>query len=143
MTKSERAYGLNHVWLGSGSGAGSSCGRGERRIKEGLRSGQGAEGFCARKDEDTWSRIRADMSAALVDTDENWKVRPRVFLEGDAPGRDLIDGAGDLIDGGGEVPVGHFDNRLTGLFGPPVEDLLVFDLEFGISLGLFADGIWR
>ena len=36
------------------------------------------EGFCARQDEETWCspRIRADMSAALVDMDENWKTRP-------------------------------------------------------------------
>jgi hypothetical protein len=31
------------------------------------------EGFCVRQDEETWfsPRIRADKSAALVDTDEN------------------------------------------------------------------------
>jgi protein gp37 len=36
------------------------------------------EGFCVRKDGDTWfsPRMRADMSAALVETEENWKVRP-------------------------------------------------------------------
>ena len=40
------------------------------------------EGFCVRQDEETWCspRIRADMSAALVDTEENWKTRPGYSL---------------------------------------------------------------
>ena len=49
----------------------------------------------------------------------------------------LIDGAGNLIDRGREVTIGHFDNRLACLFHP-VEDLLVFDFEFGISLCFFT-----
>ena len=60
-----------------------------------------------------------------------------VFVEGDAAGGDFIDGAGDLIDRGGEVSVMHADDGLACSLDP-VEDLLVLDLEFGISLGLFA-----
>ena len=47
---------------------------------------------------------------------------------------------GDLIDGGGEVSIGHFDDRFSSLFDP-VEDLLVFDFEFGISLSFFTDDL--
>ena len=50
----------------------------------------------------------------------------------------FFDGAGDLIDGGGEVAIGHLDDGLA-CFLDPVEDLLVFDLEFGVVLSFFAD----
>jgi hypothetical protein len=36
------------------------------------------------------------------------------------------------------MPVGHADDRLTGLLYP-VQDLLVLDLEFGVALCLSAD----
>jgi hypothetical protein len=61
-----------------------------------------------------------------------------VFLEGDSARGSLFDGAGDLVDGLGEVPILHANDGLAGLLHP-AEDLLVLDLEFGISLGLFAD----
>ena len=52
----------------------------------------------------------------------------------------LFDGTGDLINGGGEVAIGHFDDRFTRLLYP-VQDLLVFDFEFGISLCFFTDDL--
>jgi hypothetical protein len=61
----------------------------------------------------------------------------RKLLEGNASWGNLVDGAGDLIDGGGEMSIGHFDDRLAGLFYP-FEDLLVFDLEFGVVLSFFT-----
>lgn len=36
------------------------------------------------------------------------------------------------------MPVGHADDRLTGLLYP-CQDLLVLDLEFGVALCLTAD----
>ena len=49
----------------------------------------------------------------------------------------FFDGAGDLIDGDSEVAIGHLDDGLA-CFLDPVEDLLVFDLEFGVVLSFFA-----
>ena len=57
------------------------------------------------------------------------------LFEGDPAWGNLIDGARNLIDRGGEVPVVHPDDRFTGLLDP-VHDLLVFDLELGVALGL-------
>jgi hypothetical protein len=34
----------------------------------------------------------------------------RIFLQGDAAGRDALDGTGDIIDRGSEVPVVHLDD---------------------------------
>ena len=59
------------------------------------------------------------------------------LLEGDSTGRNLVHSAGNLIDRGGEVPVVHPDDRFPGLFDP-VHDLLVFDLQLGIALGLLG-----
>ncbi len=61
-----------------------------------------------------------------------------IFLEGDSARRSLFNRTRDLIDRLGEVPVLHADHGLSGLLHP-FEDLLVFDLEFGIALCLFAD----
>ena len=55
----------------------------------GLRSGARGEVFWVRQDGETWlfsPRMRADMSAALVDTDENWKRRPGNSLRVMPPG---------------------------------------------------------
>ena len=62
----------------------------------------------------------------------------RELIQGDSAWGNLIDGAGDLIDRGGEVPVIHSNDGLACLLDP-VEDLLVFDLEFGAALCLPAD----
>jgi hypothetical protein len=59
------------------------------------------------------------------------------LLEGNATGRHLFDGAGDLFHRGSEVAIGHLDDRLTGLLHA-FEDLLVFDFEFGVVLSFFA-----
>jgi hypothetical protein len=59
------------------------------------------------------------------------------LLEGNATGRHLFDGAGDLFHRGSEVAIGHLDDRLTGLLYA-FEDLLVFDFEFGVVLSFFA-----
>ncbi len=64
----------------------------------------------------------------------------RKLLQCDAVRGHLIHRAGDLIDRGGEVPVLHANDGLAGLLDP-LQDLLVFDLEFGISLGLFTDAL--
>ncbi len=82
-------------------------------------------------------RMRADMSAALVDTEENWNCRPGYSLRVMPAAETVLDGAGDLFDRGGEVAVLHADHGLTGLLHP-VQDLLVLDFEFGIALCLFA-----
>jgi len=60
-----------------------------------------------------------------------------IFLEGDSAWRDLVHGPGYLIYRGGEVPVVHADDRFPCLFDP-VHDLLVFDLQLGIALGLLS-----
>src|ERR1039458_4973348 len=59
------------------------------------------------------------------------------LIESDAACGNLIDGARNLIDGLGEVPVVHLDDRFPCLLDP-VQDLLVLDLQFGISLCLLA-----
>jgi hypothetical protein len=66
------------------------------------------------------------------------KAPARIFIQGDSAGRNLIDGTRNLIHGLGEVPVVHADDGLTGLLDP-VQDLLVLDFEFGVSLCLSAD----
>jgi hypothetical protein len=98
------------------------------------------EVFGVRQDEDTWlfsPRILADMSAALVETEENWNRRPGNSLSVMPPGENLIDGTCNLLDGVGEVSVIHADDGLACLLDPG-EDLLVLDLEFGVSLCLLA-----
>jgi len=58
-----------------------------------------------------------------------------IFLEGDSSWRDLVYRAGNLIDRGSEVAIVHADDRFTRLFDA-LQDLLVFDLEFSVVLGL-------
>src|ERR1039458_2114865 len=60
-----------------------------------------------------------------------------IFIEGDAAWGNLIDGTRNLIDWLGEVPVVHLDDGLPCLLYPG-QDLLVLDLQFGISLCLLA-----
>ena len=59
------------------------------------------------------------------------------LFQRDAAGSDFLDGAGDLIDGASEVSVIHPNDGLACLLDP-VEDPLVFDLEFGVALCLLA-----
>src|ERR1017187_8781202 len=59
------------------------------------------------------------------------------LIESDAACGNLIDGARNLIDRLGEVPVVHLDDGLPCLLYPG-QDLLVLDLQFGISLCLLA-----
>jgi len=59
----------------------------------------------------------------------------RILAQPDARGRDRIDGALDLIDGQGEAPLVHADRGLFCL-ADAVDDLVEFDLEAGIVLGL-------
>jgi hypothetical protein len=82
----------------------------------GLRSGARVRVFGVRQDEDTWlfsPRILADMSAALVETEENWNRRPGNSLSVMPPGENLIDGTCNLLDGVGEVSVIHADDGLA------------------------------
>ena len=60
-----------------------------------------------------------------------------IFLEGDSTWGDLVDGAGDLIYRGSEVAIVHPDDRFACLLDA-LHDLLVFDLQFGVVLGLSA-----
>src|ERR1035437_8132259 len=59
------------------------------------------------------------------------------LIESDAAGGNLIDGTRNLIDWLGEVPVVHLDDGFPCLLDPG-QDLLVLDLQFGISLCLLA-----
>jgi len=59
------------------------------------------------------------------------------LFESDASWRNLPDGTGDLIDGASEVSVIHANDGLACSFDA-IENLLVLDLEFGVSLCLFA-----
>src|ERR1017187_7810316 len=59
------------------------------------------------------------------------------LIERDTAGGNLIDGTRNLIDRLGEVPVVHLDDRFPCLLDS-VQDLLVLDLQFGISLCLLA-----
>src|ERR1035437_9992077 len=59
------------------------------------------------------------------------------LIESDAACGNLIDGTRNLIDWLGEVPVVHLDDGFPCLLHP-VQDLLVLDLQFGISLCLLA-----
>ena len=61
----------------------------------------------------------------------------RKFVQGDAGGGNLIDGAGYLINRGREVAILHPDHRLAGSLDP-IQDPLVLDLELGIALSFFA-----
>src|ERR1035438_4264647 len=104
----------------------------------GFRPGAGARGFlCSqgRKDLVFAQDPRRHIGGAGRHGGE-LESPPRIFLEGDAAWGDFIDGAGDLIDRGGEVAVLHANDGLACLLDP-VQDLLVFDLEFGISLCFF------
>src|ERR1035438_4791781 len=65
------------------------------------------------------------------------KAPAGILIERDATGGNLIDSARNLIDGLGEVPVVHLDDGLPCLLDPG-QDLLVLDLQFGISLCLLA-----
>ena len=60
-----------------------------------------------------------------------------IFLQRDAMRCGFFDGAGDLINRGGEVAIGHFDNRFARLLYA-IENLLVFNLEFGVALSFFT-----
>src|ERR1017187_9516342 len=61
-----------------------------------------------------------------------------ILLERNSSGRCRFDGACYLIHRLGVMPVGHADDRLSGLLHPG-QDLLVLDLEFGVALCLSAD----
>jgi len=77
-------------------------------------------------------RMRADISAALVETEENWKL-----FESDAAGRNFFNRSRYFIDGASEVSVIHANDGLACSLDA-IENLLVLDLEFGVSLCLFA-----